>query len=103
MRVLEGAVAEGRPYLVMEYAPGGSLRRQHADGVPLALPMIERYVQQSAQALQYAHYRQVIYRDVKPACTFRTLMRAVRTLLRRLLLIGFKELGLKIPSALSGK
>lgn len=67
VRVLECGLDErGLPYLVMEYAPGGSLRQRHADGMPLALTMVERYVEQIAQALQYAHDQQVIHRDVKP-------------------------------------
>ena len=67
VHVLEcGLDTQGAPYLVMEYAPGGTLRQRHPDGLPLALPMIERYVQQIAQALHYAHDQHVIHRDVKP-------------------------------------
>jgi tRNA A-37 threonylcarbamoyl transferase component Bud32 len=67
VRVLECALDErGLPYLVMEYAPGGTLRQWLPEGTPLALPLIEDYVQQLAQALQYAHDQHVIHRDVKP-------------------------------------
>ncbi len=54
------------PYLVMEYAPLGSLRKNHPRNVPLPLPLIASYTNQIAGALQYAHDRQVMHLDVKP-------------------------------------
>jgi serine/threonine protein kinase len=66
IRVLDFDVQQGVPFLVLEYAPNGSLRRYHPyrERVPLAL--VVDYVQQIASALQYAHDRKLIHRDVKP-------------------------------------
>lgn len=58
--------AEGRPFLVLEYAPGGMLRDRHPEGIPLPLATIQSYLQQLAQALHYAHARNLMHRDVKP-------------------------------------
>ncbi len=54
------------PYLVMSYAPNGTLRRRHPRGVPLPVATIVSYVKQVAAALQYAHDEKLIHRDVKP-------------------------------------
>ncbi len=40
---------------VMDYAPHGSLRQRHPRGTLLPLPIVVSYVQQIADALQYAH------------------------------------------------
>jgi outer membrane protein assembly factor BamB len=61
-----GLSHENIPYLVMEYATGGSLRDQHPAGSPLPLSTISSYVSQLASALQYAHDHHVIHRDIKP-------------------------------------
>ena len=66
VRILDFDVKDGIPFLVMDYAPNGSLRRQHPKGVPLPLPTIVSYVKQVADALQYAHEQKLIHRDVKP-------------------------------------
>ncbi|GCE30563.1 hypothetical protein KDA_60470 [Dictyobacter alpinus] len=54
------------PFLVMGYAPYGSLRRLHPMGSIVPLATVVGYVKQMAQALQYAHVQQIIHRDVKP-------------------------------------
>jgi WD40 repeat protein/serine/threonine protein kinase len=66
VRVLEFAIDRGTPVLVMDYAPGGSLRKQHPRGSFLSLPTVVSYVKQVAAALQYAHNKNLIHRDVKP-------------------------------------
>lgn len=66
VRVLEFGVEGKTPYLVMSYAPYGTLRRRHQKGVPLPLTTIVSYVNQVADALQYAHSQRVIHRDIKP-------------------------------------
>ena len=66
VRVLEFGI-EGRiPYLVMDYAPNGTLRKLHPKGTTLALATIVSYVKQLGEALQYAHDKKLIYRDIKP-------------------------------------
>jgi eukaryotic-like serine/threonine-protein kinase len=66
VRVLEYGIAERLPFLVMDYAPNGTLRDRHPPGTPVPLSIILPYVQQVAQALQYAHEAKIIHRDIKP-------------------------------------
>src|SRR2546426_7750585 len=66
VRVLDFAVQEGTPFLVMEYAAGGTLRLLHPKGTRLPLETIVSYVTQVASALQYAHDQRLMHRDVKP-------------------------------------
>jgi serine/threonine protein kinase len=54
------------PYLVMDYAPNGSLGTRHAAGEKVPLVTVVRYVTQIANALQYAHGMHIIHRDIKP-------------------------------------
>lgn len=66
VRVLEFGVEEGLPFLVMDYAPSGTLRTRHPRGSRLALAQMLPYVQQIAAALDYAHQHRLIHRDIKP-------------------------------------
>lgn len=66
VRVLDFDVKDGVPFLVMDYAPNGSLREHHPRGTRLALPLVVSYVKQVAEALQYAHDQRLVHRDVKP-------------------------------------
>src|SRR5438876_595690 len=66
VRVLDFGVEDDIPFLVMDYAPNGTLRQRHPRGVPLPPVRIVPYVEQAAAALQYAHDRRLIHRDVKP-------------------------------------
>jgi eukaryotic-like serine/threonine-protein kinase len=57
------------PYMVMPYGEDGSLAawlKQRGDARPLPLHDVAAILQQAADALQYAHDRQVIHRDIKP-------------------------------------
>jgi serine/threonine protein kinase len=54
------------PFLIMEYAPAGSLRLRHPKGQRLPLTTVISYVKQVAAALQYSHDKRVIHRDIKP-------------------------------------
>src|SRR6266496_1953785 len=66
LHVLEFGTQDQIPYLVMEYAPNGTLRSAHPKGLHLSLEQIVTYVKQIASALDYAHQQRVIHRDVKP-------------------------------------
>jgi eukaryotic-like serine/threonine-protein kinase len=66
VRVLEFDVKDSIPYLVVDYASNGTLRKRHPRGVPLPLATVVNYVMQAADALEYAHEQKVIHRDVKP-------------------------------------
>lgn len=59
---------EGVPYLVMEYATEGTLRRLYPHGTRVPLDRIVFYTKQVADALQCAHdYKPtIVHRDVKP-------------------------------------
>jgi serine/threonine protein kinase/tetratricopeptide (TPR) repeat protein len=66
IRLLDFAIQDGRPFLVMEYAASGTLADRHPKGAILTLHQVVSYVKQVATALQYAHDRSLIHRDVKP-------------------------------------
>lgn len=66
VRVLDFGVADATPYLVVDYAPNGTLRKRHPRSSLPALSTIVTYVTQISSALQYAHDQKVIHRDVKP-------------------------------------
>lgn len=66
VRVYEFDFEANLPFIVMSYAPNGSLRQRHATGVPVPLPIVLSYVNQIAEALQYAHDRRLMHLDVKP-------------------------------------
>ncbi len=66
MRLLDFGIENNIPYFVMDYAPNGSLREKHPLGTRLPLATIVAYVNQAAEALQYAHDQKLIHRDVKP-------------------------------------
>ena len=66
VRVLDFAVLQGTPVLILEYAPQGTLRERYPPGTRLPLSTVVDCVLQVASALQYAHNHHVIHRDVKP-------------------------------------
>lgn len=66
VRVLDFGLQEGIPFLVLDYAPGGTLRKLHPKGTRLPLETVVSYVRQVASALQYAHEQRLIHRDLKP-------------------------------------
>lgn len=58
---------EGMPYIVMPYMAGGTLSEYIQQHGPLSLPEALRYVEQIADALDYAHQHNCVHCDVKPA------------------------------------
>jgi serine/threonine protein kinase len=66
VRVFDYGVTGITPFLVMDYAPHGTLRKRYPKGTPVPLSTVASYITQLAEALQYAHEQKVIHRDVKP-------------------------------------
>lgn len=66
VRVMDFGVEHETPFLVMDYAPNGTLRQHYPNGSRLPLNNIVSYVNQIASALQYAHDQRLIHRDIKP-------------------------------------
>src|SRR5579872_627430 len=65
--IYEMAESEGAPFIAMEYLEGESLEKLIARKPALPLATRIDYVVQACRALDYAHRRGVIHRDVKPA------------------------------------
>jgi hypothetical protein len=58
--------ADGHPYIVLEYLPGGTLEDRLARGQPLPADDSARIARELASALAHAHARGLVHRDVKP-------------------------------------
>lgn len=56
---------DGSPYLVLEYLPGGTLKRLL--GKPMPWQQAIRLLLPVARGLAYAHQRGILHRDIKPA------------------------------------
>src|SRR5437588_1594366 len=66
VRVLDFGVEDNTPFLVMDYAPNGTMRQRHPKGTVVPLALVVDYVRQVADPLQYAHDQKLIHRDIKP-------------------------------------
>jgi serine/threonine protein kinase len=58
--------AGGRPYMVLEYLPGGTLEDRLAGGKPLPDETTERIAWEVAAGLAHAHQNGIVHRDLKP-------------------------------------
>ncbi|HEX7083037.1 MAG TPA: serine/threonine-protein kinase [Gaiellaceae bacterium] len=59
--------AEGRPYMVLECLPGGTLEDRLRSGAPLPDSETDRIAGEVAAGLAQAHARGLVHRDLKPA------------------------------------
>jgi len=68
VRLLDFGTDEGIPYLISEYAPGGSLREYlgHQASLPLPVRNAQHMLAQVGRALAYVHSQGIIHRDLKP-------------------------------------
>ncbi|HZO74592.1 MAG TPA: serine/threonine-protein kinase [Ktedonobacteraceae bacterium] len=66
VQVLDYGIHDDTAFLVMTYAPNGTLRQRHPRGTPVPLATIVSYVNQVASALEYIHQRFLVHRDIKP-------------------------------------
>ncbi len=67
LRTLECGVESGtQPYIVMEYAHGGSVRGRYPVGTSLPPLAIITYAKQAGAGLQYIHDQGLIHQDIKP-------------------------------------
>lgn len=66
VKVLDYGEYAGRPFLVMPYLPGGTLKQRLA-GKPLPWRQAASLLVPIARALSYAHQQGVVHRDVKPS------------------------------------
>ncbi|MFZ5857209.1 MAG: SUMF1/EgtB/PvdO family nonheme iron enzyme [Chloroflexota bacterium] len=66
VKVTDYGEHEGKPYLVMSYLPGGTLKERLRGG-PLDWEDAVRLLLPVAHALEYAHQQNLIHRDVKPS------------------------------------
>ena len=64
VKVFDFGIEEHRPYLVMAYVPGGSLRDRLQGGGEL--PGAERLARELLGALAHVHAAGIVHRDVKP-------------------------------------
>jgi len=58
---------EGRPLMVLEYLPGGSLEERLTPGQPLPDDETRRVAVDIAAGLAHAHERNLVHRDLKPS------------------------------------
>jgi serine/threonine protein kinase len=58
---------DGKPYMVLEYLPGGTLEERLRDGRPLPDDDATRIAAEIAAGLAHAHARGLVHRDLKPA------------------------------------
>ena len=63
--ILEFGMEAGIPFIVMHYAPYGSVGQRYPAGTRLPVSVVVSYVKSIAAALQYAHEKNLVHRDRK--------------------------------------
>ena len=70
VQVFDYDVADGKPYMVMEYVEGDTLADRiaayHRSGQLMPLDEVAQYFQQLCSAVDYAHRQGMLHRDIKP-------------------------------------
>lgn len=66
VKVLKVGCLGVRPYLVLEYVEGKSVRDLIRNQSPLSIELTEKIIRQIAWALSALHARNIIHRDIKP-------------------------------------
>jgi serine/threonine protein kinase len=66
-RIYDYGEAGGRPYMALEYLPGGTLEERLPAGRPLADEEARAIAAQVAAGLAHAHAQGLVHRDLKPA------------------------------------
>ena len=66
LAVFDRGMAQGRPYLVTEYVPGGNLRDLIIPGRPVPLEQARPLLRSVGQAVEHLHQCGILHRDLKP-------------------------------------
>ncbi|HLX40183.1 MAG TPA: serine/threonine-protein kinase [Ktedonobacteraceae bacterium] len=66
VRVLDFGMQRQVPFLVMDYAPNGTLRQYHPAGSQLVPKVVLQYVRELTAAVEYIHSQGFIHLDIKP-------------------------------------
>jgi serine/threonine protein kinase len=65
--VYDYGAEQGRYYVVMRYLRGGSLSERFENQQTMPVPELLSIVKQVADALDYAHSKDIVHRDIKPS------------------------------------
>ena len=64
--IYDHGVADGQPFIAMEYVPGRTLKEVITVGAPLSAEAAVRFASQALDGLAAAHSVGIVHRDVKP-------------------------------------